>query len=123
MQRKHMIVAGSILILLLLAGALGFFLLQGPGGAKQPSPVQALRGDAGDTEVMLTWQAMPEARGYFVYRDGSDVALNIVPLANTQYDDVGLTNGKSYTYSVAPADVDGLAGNHSAAITVAPKSN
>jgi hypothetical protein len=52
---------------------------------------------------------MPEANGYFVYRDGNDAALNSVRVTDTQYVDIGLTNGRAYTYTVAPVGKDGRA--------------
>jgi hypothetical protein len=105
----------------LLAGGLVVFLSQGPGGDKQTAQTQALRAVAGDTEATLTWAVMPEANGYFVYRDGSAVALNSAPVTNTQYDDIGLTNGRVYNYTVAPAGKDGQAGKHTISVAVTPK--
>jgi len=98
------------LALLLVAGGSVFFLLQatpkqvsnrepsGPNSA-QVSPVKA---EAGDTVVTLTWQPVGGATGYFVHRDGGRDPLNTKAITATQYIDIGLTDGRTYTYTVAP---------------------
>lgn len=121
MKRRYLMIAGSLLIVVLLAGTLAFFLLQGPGGDKQTVQAQTLRGEAGDTEVTLTWPAMAGASGYFVYRDGNEAPLNAAPVTNTRFEDIGLTNGRVYTYTVAPAGKDGRADKHTVSVTVTPK--
>ncbi len=121
MKRRNLIIAGSLLIVALLAGGLVVLLSQGPGGAKQTAQTQALRGDAGDTEVTLTWPAMVGASGYFVYRDGNEAPLNAVAVMDTRFEDIGLTNGRVYSYAVAPADKDGRAGAHTVSVAVTPK--
>ena len=101
-------------------------------GAATATPVSAhplgeadlhLHADAKDTVVTLTWTAVDGARGYFVYRDGSPDPLNAKPLTETTYQDIGLTNGRTYTYTVAPVGTDGEAGSASSPVEAAPKSH
>ena len=115
------------LALLLVAGGSVFFLLQatpkqvsnrepsGPNSA-QVSPVKA---EAGDTVVTLTWQPVGGATGYFVHRDGGRNPLNVKPVAETRYTDIGLSNGRVYTYTVAPVS-GGVEGPGLPAVQVTP---
>ena len=48
--------------------------------------------------------------------------LNPTPITETTYEDIGLTNGRPYTYPVAAADASGQAGPMSTPIEAAPKS-
>ena len=48
--------------------------------------------------VALNWNAANYAVDYIVYRNGSVIATNV---SGNQYTDSGLTNGVSYTYTVA----------------------
>jgi hypothetical protein len=81
-----------------------------------------LSADAKDTVIVLTWTPVGGASGYFVYRDASPTPLNAKPLTGTTYQDIGLTNGRTYTYTVAPVGPDGKAGSPSAPVTAVPKS-
>jgi hypothetical protein len=129
----------ALLLLLVVGGGL-FLLLQpapqpvsnpGPSGpditqvitptpnttnTTQTSPVKA---DAGDTVVTLTWQPVGDATGYFVHRDGDRDPLNVKPIAETSYMDIGLTNGRVYTYTVAPV-IGGIEGSSLPPVHVAP---
>ena len=71
-----------------------------------------------DTSVRLQWLPLPEARGYLVYRGGRAESLNHAPVTYTQYEDIGLTNGKVYTYTVVAVDAAGQAFWRSAEIDV-----
>lgn len=130
MQRRYLIIIVAILALLLVIGIPAFLLLNGgsssnttPNGAatptaSAPAPTQttvgvgqgALTAEAGDTIITLKWQPMAGAVSYNVYRDGSKTPLNADPLNATQYEDVGLTNTRTYTYTVAPVDSAGKVG-------------
>ncbi len=94
-------------------------------GTPVATPVAGLglSAQASDSVITLTWQPVAGARGYNVYRDGSSVPLNAVPLAETTYDDIGLTNGRTYTYTVIAVSQLGQLGVRSARIEVAPKSH
>lgn len=125
MQRRQVIAGGIALALLLVVGAV-VILNRGSGPTATPGKQPALTpltAQPADTLVTLTWRPIEGASGYFVYRDRSEVPLNATPITGTQYEDIGLTNGRTYTYTVAPAGEGTQAGKHSAAVTVSPRSN
>jgi hypothetical protein len=84
----------------------------------QSSPIKA---EAGDTVVTLTWEPVGGATGYFLHRDGGRDPLNVKAIAETRYIDIGLTNGRVYTYTVAPV-LGGVEGSSLPAVQVAPNS-
>jgi len=57
----------------------------------------------GNTVITLEWSDI-NAAGYYVYRDGSETPLNAEPITVTTYQDIGLTNGKTYQYVVVAID-------------------
>jgi len=63
--------------------------------------------------VTVSWDAVPDAIGYKLYRDGTEIA----DVATTGYVDSGLTNGTTYTYAVAAYDVAGNLSAKSDAVT------
>lgn len=75
---------------------------------------------ATDTVIRLTWPAQPGARGYFVFRDGATQPLHADALTTLTYEDIGLTNGRVYSYSVAIADAQGKPGSIFASGNAAP---
>jgi hypothetical protein len=135
------------LVVLLLAGGGLFFLLSqapspatsggsagasgGPSAISSPSPggpggpstgqTGPPTAEAGDTVVTLTWQAAPGATGYFVYRDGARNPLNLKPITETRYQDIGLSDGRTYTYTVAPV-IGGAQGQRLPEVQVIPTS-
>ena len=89
-----------------------------------PDPVSVqVIAQPGDTVVDLKWQPIAGARGYFVFRDGSSTPLNPTPIAETRFEDIGLTNGRTYAYAMAPMNQDGQTGSRSASIKATPKSH
>jgi hypothetical protein len=117
------------LVLLLVVGGGLFLLLQttsqsvsdaGPSGPNS-AQVGAVKAEAGDTVVTLTWQPVGGASSYSVHRDGGRDPLNARPLTETRYTDIGLTNGRVYTYTVAPI-TGGIEGSSLPAVQVAPVS-
>lgn len=131
MQRRYLIILVAILAILLVVGIPAFLLFNGGSGntpkaattptvaASLPTQTiapsstavsQALTGEGGDTTVTLKWAAIPGAASYNVYRDNSTTPLNADPLTTTQYQDVGLTNGRIYTYTIAAVDSAGKEG-------------
>jgi hypothetical protein len=91
-------------------------------GSSIGNPATGLSAEVHDTVIKLTWQSMSGAVGYFVYRDGHEQPLNPKPIAETIYEDIGLTNGRTYTYTVAAADASNQPGPRSAPITAVPAS-
>jgi hypothetical protein len=57
-----------------------------------------------DTGISLQWPPVPGALGYLIYRDGNPEPLNLTPTQYTKYEDIGLTTGRTYTYTVAAVD-------------------
>ncbi|MGB8644259.1 MAG: fibronectin type III domain-containing protein [Anaerolineae bacterium] len=101
-------------------------------GAATATPIPApavsaaglqIHAEARDTAITLTWTPVSGTGGYFVYRDGSPTPLNTQPITGTTFQDIGLTNGRTYTYTVAPAGPDGKAGAPSAPVQAAPQSH
>jgi fibronectin type 3 domain-containing protein len=76
-----------------------------------------------DTVVQLSWPPLPNAAGYNVYRDGSEVALTTKAISGTTYEDIGLTNGRTYSYVVAAVDKDGKIILRAAEVKATPKSS
>ena len=118
----------TLLWLCLLIGSVACWPLKSavPSGT-QPAGGDALavvnlQAEPGDTVIRLSWQAVPEAGGYFVYRDHGSVPLHPTPIAEAHYEDIGLTNGRTYTYTVAAVTRDGQIGPPSAPIQAAPQS-
>lgn len=109
-NKKVLIIGLLALVLLLGLGGGLFVLLNGtPKPASNPQPsgpnttqVGPVKAEAGDTVVTLTWEPVGDATGYFVHRDGGRDPLNVKPISETSYMDIGLTNGRVYTYTIAP---------------------
>lgn len=77
-----------------------------------PTGVQAVA--ESPTDVNITWNANPDAFGYYVYRDGTLIA----DVMDTSYLDIGLTPGTTYTYTVRAYDAAGNLSAPSAPATV-----
>jgi fibronectin type 3 domain-containing protein len=80
-----------------------------------PSVPSGLTAVAGDGTAGLSWSAVAGATGYYVYRNGSLLAAP----SGTTYTDTGLTNGTTYSYTVAAANMAGTSAA-SAAVTATP---
>lgn len=93
-----------------------------PATVSAPSATLQVSAEAKDTVISLRWTAAPDARGYLIFRDGNAKPLNTAPISNLSYDDIGLTNGRTYTYSVAALDATGQISARSADLTATPKS-
>ena len=139
-SKNKALLLGMLALLLLVVVGGGVFLLlsgapkpasnSGPPGPNttgatttNPNAVQAgpVKAEAGDTVVTLTWEPVGEATGYFVHRDGGRDPLNVKAIAETRYMDMGLTNGRVYTYTVAPV-IGGIEGSSLPPAQVAPNS-
>ncbi|MEU6281951.1 PHB depolymerase family esterase [Streptomyces sp. NPDC047028] len=88
-----------------------FFGLDGTTGTGQPAPTGLkVTGTTADS-AGLSWNAVPDAAGYAVYRDGTKVTASAV--TGTTYTDTGLSSGTAYTYTVAAVDFSGRPGTPS----------
>jgi len=69
----------------------------------------------GPTNVYVKWNAVPNATSYWVYRNGTCIAI----MTNTNYADNYVTPGVSYTYAIA-AVINSVLGPKSTSVTVTP---
>lgn len=67
------------------------------------------------SSASLSWNAVPGASSYDVYRDGTKV--NAAAVTSTGYTDSGLTAGTAYGYTVAAVDASGAPGARTAPVT------
>lgn len=123
----HTPIRGILLWFCLLIGAVGCrgILIPRPVGTPPPIDkltVTTLKAEPGDTVVHLSWQPVRGAAGYFVFRDHSSIPLNPTPVPEARFEDIGLTNGQRYTYTVAPVDQAGQMGALSTPMQAMPKS-
>ena len=72
-----------------------------------------------DTGIRLQWPPVPGAQGYLIYRDGYTEPLNLTLIQDTQYEDIGLTTGRAYTYTVSAVDQAGQVLRRSAEVSAA----
>jgi uncharacterized delta-60 repeat protein len=65
---------------------------------------------AGDEQADISWQAMPNAVAYNVFRSTTSgsgyVQINSSPITGTSYVDTGLTDGVTYYYVLTSVDVE-----------------
>lgn len=104
---------------------LGFGLVLSMIGCQTNSTsgsVSNVQVESADTVIRLAWSPVTGARGYVVFRDNSSAALTSKPLTEPRFEDVGLTNGRTYTYTIAWLDQNGQIGARSAPIQATPKS-
>ena len=78
-----------------------------------PQPTGLSANATSPTTVYLTWNSVPNATTYWIYRD------NYVPaiVTSTNYTDVALSAGTTYTYAIA-AVVNTVLGPKSVSVTV-----
>ena len=73
-----------------------------------PAAPSGLEASAGDGYVDLSWQSVPGAAGYHVYRSlvsgGGYERLNAAPLMETTFHDEYVSNGQPYFYVVSAVD-------------------
>lgn len=67
-----------------------------------PTP-ENLTVESRDEENYITWDTVPGADGYILYRDGSE----LVDTDSTGITHFGLNNGQTYVYQVTAYDSDG----------------
>ena len=68
---------------------------------------------AGPTQINLTWNSVPNAQGYWIYRNGYVPAV----VQTTNYSDIAVSAGTTYTYAIA-AVVATVLGPQSVSVTV-----
>jgi hypothetical protein len=89
----------------------------GGGGTGVISSVPQVTGltatASGPTTVNLTWNSVPNATSYWIYRDGYVPAI----VTSTNYTDEYLSSGTTYTYAIA-AVVSSTLGPKSSSVTV-----
>ncbi|MEK9149306.1 MAG: CARDB domain-containing protein [Candidatus Desantisbacteria bacterium] len=86
-----------------------------------PSAPTGLSATHGDEVIYLVWNPNPEPDvvGYNVYRDG--VRINTEVIMNTLYEDTGLINGATYTYTITAQDRAGNEGEESEEVKAIPE--
>lgn len=90
-----------------------------------PSPAPAsltLEAAPNNTFITLTWSPVEGAAGYQIFRDDADRPLNAELITDTRYQDIGLTNGRTYTYRVLAVSADGAPLAESESVDAAPTS-
>lgn len=85
-------------------------------------PSLNLTAQSGNTTISLQWNAIPDAVGYQIFRDGGDSALNSSQLTETTYQDIGLTNNRQYSYTVIAIAADGAMLMQSEPIDIVPEA-
>lgn len=87
----------------------------GAGTANPPATLPAPTGltvtATTGTSASLSWNSVPGAASYNVYRDGTKVSTT--PVTSAAYTDTGLAAGTSYGYTVAAVDASGTVGARS----------
>ena len=78
-----------------------------------PQPTGLVANASGPTIVNLTWNSVPNATSYWIYRNGYVPAI----VTSTSYIDRGVSAGTTYTYAIA-AVVNETLGPKSVAVTV-----
>ena len=89
-----------------------------PGGGSGvntsiPQPTGLTATAAGPNQVNLTWNSVPNATTYWIYRDSYVPAI----VGSTSYADIAVSAGTTYTYAIA-AVVNGAVGPKSASVSV-----
>ena len=78
-----------------------------------PQPTGLSANASGSTQVNLAWNSVSNATTYWIYRDIYVLAI----VTNTNFTDVSVSPGTTYTYSVA-AVVNSNLGPRSSSVTV-----
>jgi fibronectin type 3 domain-containing protein len=84
--------------------------------ATAPSAPSGLAATPKDASMTLTWTAPAGATGYRIYRNGTQVGT----AATTTYTDTGLTNGTTYSWTVAAVKQNSAVSAQSASVSSVP---
>ena len=93
----------------------------GGGGGALPAPAGVVASDATTSSMTIGWDAVSDAAGYNVYRDGAKT--NALPVATTRFTDTGLAAATRYAWSVAALDGDDAEGAMSAPVSAATSAS
>ncbi|OGZ34056.1 MAG: hypothetical protein A2174_02980 [Candidatus Portnoybacteria bacterium RBG_13_41_18] len=90
------------------------------------SPSDLTATGVSSSQINLTWSpsfdlGVSGLNGYFIYRN--NVKITSVPVAGTQYQDIGLAPSTTYTYSVSAIDNTGNESAKSVIVTATTKDN
>lgn len=95
--------------------------VQGTTGGKPGvlNPPTGLSGTPTDTSIALTWKVVSGAKGYNVYRNGNKIGSS----TEAAFNDKGLKEKTTYSYTVSSVNSAGAEGQKSAAIEVTTKAS
>jgi fibronectin type 3 domain-containing protein len=84
------------------------------------APAGLIASAGSSTQITLTWNSVPEATGYYIYRAASSAGnyASIGNVSGTSFNDTGLTSGTTYYYKVRSYK-NGVYSNYSAAVYAA----
>ena len=92
---------------------------------KAPRPPANVTAQGENGHAVVTWEAVPGAAGYLVYRSpvatGGFQPVSAV-IAGERFTDTSVTNGYRYFYAVAAVSADGLVGARSASVPAIPSA-
>ena len=88
------------------------------GGSSSVQQVTGLTANAsGPTQINLTWNSVPNAQGYWIYRTTAGNEYVPAIIQSTNYVDGAVSPGTTYTYAIA-AVVNTVLGPKSVSVTV-----
>ncbi len=90
-------------------------------GVTPPSAPTVLSVEAGNAQVIFTWQAVTGAASYTVYWQSAGGAVESRSVSGTVFTHHGLVNGTSYTYWVSAVNAAGLESSPSGTLTAIPQ--
>jgi fibronectin type 3 domain-containing protein len=93
------------------AAGTGLLSASDTGWRNLPAPTGFLASDTITTRIALTWNAVADASGYYVYRGTSAAVLVRInggaPVSGTSFDDTTATAGVTYFYAVTARSLAG----------------
>ncbi len=89
---------------------------------KPPPAPTAFSAEAGDAQVIFSWQAVPGAVSYMLYWQVAGGTVESLSMSYTDFMQGGLVNGTPYTYWVTAVNAVGLESGPSTSFTVTPQA-